>query len=67
MFLHLLMEELLGLNVPLLLDTLEINLTVVHVGLTEPPKLSMIDSVLLMEEKIPLYFLLLILPDVAVS
>lgn len=58
------MEELPGLNVPLLLDILEINQTVDHVGLTEPLKLSTIDSVLLMEVKIPLYSLLLILPDV---
>lgn len=61
------MEELPGLNVPLLLDILEINLTVDHVGLTEPPKLSTIDSVLLMEEKTPLYSLLLILLDVVLS
>jgi hypothetical protein len=53
--------EPLSLNVLKLLDILEINLIVVHVGLMELQKLSMIEFVLKLV--IPLYYLLLILLD----
>ena len=49
------------------MDTQEINLTVDHVGLTEPPKLIMIDYVLKLTELSILHYLLLIPPDVVDS
>lgn len=66
-FLLPLIPEQIGRNVPLLSDMWEINQIVDHVGLMELLKLSMIDIVLKMEEKIPLYSQLLILPLVVVS
>lgn len=60
------MQELNGQNVPVL-DTQEINLIVDHVGLTEPPKLIMIDYVLkLVLHSIHLYLLQIPL-DVVIS
>lgn len=67
MSLLLLTPENNGLNVPLLSDMSEINLTVDLVGPMERLKLLMIDIVLKMEEKIPLYSLLLIRLLVVVS
>lgn len=61
----LLILELLSLNVPVLLDTLEINLIVDLVGLMELLKLLMIDNVLKLE--ILPYYLFLIPLDVVLS
>jgi len=61
------MLELTGHNAPQFLDTLEINLTVDHVGLPEPLKLSTTELVLNPAEKWPPYSQLLILPLVVLS
>lgn len=60
------MQEPNGQNVQLL-DMLEINPIVDHVGLTEPPKLIMIDYVSKLTEHSTLLYQLLIPPDVVDS